>query len=227
MTEDPHTGPHQVDLAEWIDCAPFEQLLKITIVEAKDGTARLTMPFERQFAQGKGLLHGGALVSLADTAVVMAIKSLLAEDTHFVTVSMETRFLRPVRQGVITALARVDRQEGRTLWGRRWSPTKWKTKSWLSARFSRRPGTGQGLKNRRPAGPFLSKRAPEWYRKSASRVPLLFTRRKGSRAPLRNHRRRHPEQDPFRPVYAGAKNPLHPKHGRKIRLQQTHGPESL
>ncbi len=71
------TGPHRVRLEQWISCAPFERLLNMEIVEAKDGHAVLTMPFFYDLAQGAGLMHGGALVSLADTAVVMAIKSLL------------------------------------------------------------------------------------------------------------------------------------------------------
>lgn len=112
------TGPHAVELKQWIDCAPYERLLGMEIAKADQGRARLVMPFVRTLSQGKGLLHGGALVSLADTAVVMAIKSLLPEGTHFATVSLETRFLRPVRQGLVAARAWVDRREGRTLWGR-------------------------------------------------------------------------------------------------------------
>ena len=55
-------------------------------------------------------MHGGALVSLADTAVVMAIKSIIAPKTHFATISLETKFLYPVKQGVVTAKARVVNQ---------------------------------------------------------------------------------------------------------------------
>jgi acyl-CoA thioesterase len=74
---EPSTGPHRFHMEGWISCAPFERLLRMQIVEAKNGRATLTMPFLLDFAQGAGLMHGGALVSLADTAVVMAIKSLL------------------------------------------------------------------------------------------------------------------------------------------------------
>jgi uncharacterized protein (TIGR00369 family) len=62
-------------------------------------------------------MHGGALVSLADTAVVMAIKSLVPPQTHFATISLQTKFLYPVKKGVVTAKARVTSQEGRTLQG--------------------------------------------------------------------------------------------------------------
>jgi acyl-CoA thioesterase len=111
------TGPHQFQMESWISCAPFERLLHIEIVAAADGRATLRMPFLVDFAQGAGLMHGGALVSLADTAVVMAIKSILPPQTHFVTTALEARFLRPVLQGIVTAEARVVSQEGRTLQG--------------------------------------------------------------------------------------------------------------
>lgn len=111
------TGPHQFAMPGWVSCAPFEKLLNIDIVEAKNGAATLTMPFLKEFSQGAGLLHGGALVSLADTAVVMAIKSVLPPKTHFGTISLHTSFLYPVKQGVVTAKAKVVREEERIFRG--------------------------------------------------------------------------------------------------------------
>jgi acyl-CoA thioesterase len=113
----PSTGPHQFPMKGWIHCAPFERLLHMQIVEASGGQAVLTMPFLIDYAQGAGLMHGGALVSLADTAVVMAIKSLLPPQSHFATIALETKFLRPVKKGVVTARAKVVHQEGQILKG--------------------------------------------------------------------------------------------------------------
>jgi uncharacterized protein (TIGR00369 family) len=104
-------------MKEWISCAPFEQLLNMDIVEAKNGIATLKMPFFIDLAQGAGLMHGGALVSLADTAVVMAIKSIVSPQTHFATISLDTKFLYPVKQGTVTAKAKVTSHEGNILKG--------------------------------------------------------------------------------------------------------------
>ena len=117
MTTDHHTGPHRFSMPEWISCAPFEALLSMEIVEAGNGTAVLRMPFLRALAQGAGLMHGGALVSLADTAVVMAIKSVVAPGTHFATISMESRFLCPVKKGIVEARARISERKASTLKG--------------------------------------------------------------------------------------------------------------
>jgi acyl-CoA thioesterase len=111
------TGPHQFQMPAWISCAPFERLLSMEIVEAVDGRAVLRMPFLIDYAQGAGLMHGGALVSLADTAVVMAIKSIIAPQSHFATIALDTKFLLPVKKGVVTARAAVKGGEDRLLKG--------------------------------------------------------------------------------------------------------------
>ena len=117
MEDNYPTGPHLFSMPAWISRAPFERHLAMEIVSAESGKAVLKMPFLKQFAQGAGLMHGGALVSLADTAVVMAIKSVVDPGTHFATVSMESRFQHPVKQGVIVARAVVSERQGRMLTG--------------------------------------------------------------------------------------------------------------
>jgi uncharacterized protein (TIGR00369 family) len=112
-----NTGPHHFSMPAWISCAPFEQLLGMNIEKADAGEAILTMPFVRSLSQGAGLMHGGALVSLADTAVVMAIKSVVSPGTHFATITMENRFLHPVKKGVLVARARVVEHSGCQLKG--------------------------------------------------------------------------------------------------------------
>ena len=112
------TGPHVVKLKKWIDCAPFEELLSMKIEEAKDGKAVLSMPFYYRYAQGAGLLHGGAIISLADTAVAMAIKSLLPEGSHFATIEVSAQFIKPVKKGVVKAVAEIYEKKERIFKGK-------------------------------------------------------------------------------------------------------------
>lgn len=107
----------EFSLEGWIDTAPFEDLLGINIEKAEDGRAILSMPFKVKLAQGGGMLHGGALTTLADTAVAMAIKSLLPEKTIFATTELTTHFEAPVKQGQVTAIASVKGPEERKLRG--------------------------------------------------------------------------------------------------------------
>jgi len=107
----------QFELRGWVDTAPFEDLLAITIEEAQQGRAVLSLPFRVKYAQGGGVLHGGVLTTLADTAVAMAIKTLLPEGTVFATTELSTRFLAAVKEGRVTAVATVSGPDGRSFFG--------------------------------------------------------------------------------------------------------------
>lgn len=107
----------QFELEGWIDTSPFEHLLGIRTEMAAAGTARLSMPFTVKLANGDGVMHGGAMTALADTAVAMAIKSLLPAGTTFATTALSIEFIAPVLTGVVTACARVRGPQGRLFHG--------------------------------------------------------------------------------------------------------------
>ena len=104
-------------LPAWVAAAPFEEYLGMRIEEAAAGRAVLTMPFRVKHAQGKGLMHGGAITALADTAVAMAIKSLLPEGSHFVTTELCLKFHAPIHGGTVKAMAEAVREDDRTIKG--------------------------------------------------------------------------------------------------------------
>jgi len=105
-------APLPFHMPDWIALAPFEAYLGMTIDEAADGRAVLSMPFRVAHCQGAGLMHGGAITSLADTALAIAIKTLLPEGTLFATIEMSMQFKSPVRWGTVRGVAEViDRGE--------------------------------------------------------------------------------------------------------------------
>ncbi len=110
-------GTSQFTLTKWIETAPFEDLLDFTIEHAAEGEAVLSVPFRVMHANGGGMMHGGVLVSLADTAVAMAIKSLLPEGTRFATTHLEMAFHAPAHAGLVRARARVSGPVGRSFDG--------------------------------------------------------------------------------------------------------------
>ena len=107
----------QFELEEWIDRSPFEKLLGLKIESAAHGEALLSLPFKVKLANGGGVMHGGAMTSLADTAVAMAIKSLLPSGTTFATTGLTMEFLAPVVSGVVYAYARVKSTGARSFEG--------------------------------------------------------------------------------------------------------------
>ena len=62
-------------------------------------------------------MHGGAVTSLADTAVAMAIKTILPEGTDFVTVDLHLKFFTAVREGAVRAVARAIFKDERKIVG--------------------------------------------------------------------------------------------------------------
>jgi uncharacterized protein (TIGR00369 family) len=110
-------GEKQFELQGWVDTAPFEDLIGLTIESAGEGKALLTVPFRVKLANGGKVMHGGALTTLADTAVAMAIKSLLPAGTIFATTELNMQFLAPVKSGIVFAHAAVKGPEGRTFLG--------------------------------------------------------------------------------------------------------------
>jgi uncharacterized protein (TIGR00369 family) len=98
----------QFELEKWIEPSPFEQLLGSSIEYASEGQATLSLPFTVKLANGGGVMHGGAMTTLADTAVAMAIKSLLPPGTQFATTDLVMKFIAPVVSGTVTAHARVE-----------------------------------------------------------------------------------------------------------------------
>jgi len=110
-------GVLQFELEGWIDSSPFERLLGLQILHAEAGQAHLSMPFTLKLSNGGGVMHGGAMTTLADTAVAMAIKSLLPPTTIFATTELAMKFIAPVQKGQVHAHARVCKTGERTFSG--------------------------------------------------------------------------------------------------------------
>lgn len=97
-----------------VDTVPFARLLGIELDEIGNGTATLGLTVRKELTQNHGVVHGGAIASLIDTATAFAILSLLAPKERVTTVDLTISYLRPLTMGRITAAARVVRS-GRRL----------------------------------------------------------------------------------------------------------------
>ncbi|MFZ0819780.1 MAG: PaaI family thioesterase [Candidatus Acidiferrales bacterium] len=78
------------------------------------GSAVMTMQVRKRHKQVHGVVHGGILASLADTAGALAAYPLLPRKTRLATVEMKINYLEPVDRGKIVAEASLLRL-GRTL----------------------------------------------------------------------------------------------------------------
>jgi uncharacterized protein (TIGR00369 family) len=97
-----------------IEAVPYARLLGIQLEKVIPGEATLTLAIRPELSQNHGVVHGGAIASLIDTATAFAILTLLEPHERVTTVDLTISYLRPATEGKLTATARVLRQ-GRRL----------------------------------------------------------------------------------------------------------------
>jgi uncharacterized protein (TIGR00369 family) len=94
-----------------LESSPFLRHLGARRVQAGDDRAVVALPFTPDLANSNGLLHGGVLCTIADSAAGAAV--FLGGDSRpgaIATVSLAIEFVAPVRAGGVTAHARVLRR---------------------------------------------------------------------------------------------------------------------
>jgi 1,4-dihydroxy-2-naphthoyl-CoA hydrolase len=92
---------------DWQDAMPFGGLLGIEAVSAGSDEVRLRLAWRKELCTAGGLMHGGALMALADSAGgICAFLNLPEGAAGTATISSSTSFLRPVRDGYAEAISR-------------------------------------------------------------------------------------------------------------------------
>src|SRR4051794_28325219 len=86
---------------------PIGQLLGFVLKVFEPGHTVFEMEVDQRHHNPMGTLHGGVYCDLADAAMGYAYAATLAECESFTTVELKINFLRAVRQGKLTAEARV------------------------------------------------------------------------------------------------------------------------
>lgn len=94
----------------------FLDLLGMRVEEATRDFCRMRLPFRPALLRNGGIMHGGAIAALLDTAGVMAIKAgVEPEITEGIpTITMTVNYLAPARETDVLAEARIIRR-GRSL----------------------------------------------------------------------------------------------------------------
>ena len=91
---------------------PIGRLLGFVLKEIEPGRADFEMEADERHHNPMGTLHGGVYCDLADAAMGYAYAATLADGESFTTVELKINFLRAVRQGRLTAAARVVKAGG-------------------------------------------------------------------------------------------------------------------
>lgn len=91
------------------DAVPFIHFLGVEMESVMRGSAVLRLGVSDQLRQNNGIMHGGAIASLIDTAAAFAILTILESGQTTTTVDLTIHYLRPVINGQAIAKARVVR----------------------------------------------------------------------------------------------------------------------
>jgi uncharacterized protein (TIGR00369 family) len=97
---------HELKIASFLEAMPFATSLGIELHSAGAEEARGTLRWAEDRCTVGGALHGGALMSFADTLGAICAFLNLPEGATTSTIESKTNFFRPVREGEVEAIAR-------------------------------------------------------------------------------------------------------------------------
>jgi 1,4-dihydroxy-2-naphthoyl-CoA hydrolase len=89
-----------------LETMPFSVACGIELDAAAAGEVRGHMPWQEDRCTTGGILHGGALMTLADSLGGVCAFLNLPEGAGTSTIESKTNFLGAVREGVVTATSR-------------------------------------------------------------------------------------------------------------------------
>ena len=107
-TTERSTPAHLKKLKQLFEAAPISRYLGMTLGYCENGVARVRLPFRAEFEEGHGVIHGGLIGLLADTAGNFAVGSVSPGST-VKTVEFKLSLLAGV-QGDLLAIGELVRK---------------------------------------------------------------------------------------------------------------------
>lgn len=96
-------------LKERMATVPYPNLLGMKLVRLAPGEARISLRAAVRLRQYQGLIHGGAIASLADTAATFAALTAVPDGIDVVTIEFKLNFLVPFKSGRALAAGQIVR----------------------------------------------------------------------------------------------------------------------
>jgi 1,4-dihydroxy-2-naphthoyl-CoA hydrolase len=92
---------------DWHQAMPLTGLLGVEGLQTDASEVRARLDWREELCTASGVMHGGALMALADSAGGLCAYLNLPEGaTATATIQSSTTFLRPVREGHVEAISR-------------------------------------------------------------------------------------------------------------------------
>ena len=87
----------------------YARFLGLQLGELRDGEVKIHLEVRDELKQNQGVVHGGAIASLIDTAAAFAVLTRIEVTERVTTTDLTIHYLRPVTAGGMTATARIVR----------------------------------------------------------------------------------------------------------------------
>src|ERR1044072_9997896 len=93
----------------------YAKFLGLELCELKSGEVTVCLDVRAELKQNQGVVHGGAIASLIDTASAFVILTTIEENEKVTTTDLTIHYLRPVTAGRMIAHAEIVRAGRRRL----------------------------------------------------------------------------------------------------------------
>jgi uncharacterized protein (TIGR00369 family) len=146
----PQPNPEYIrELVETINTSPFPKHMAMRLAAIELDKAVIELKTSRSHLQAYGIVHGGVLATLIDTATFWSVYLRIPEDAGLVNIDLKLNYLQPVAIGLLTAEGRAIRSGNKICYA--------ESEVWSSGRELVAHGTstlmilpGKGLKMRSP-----------------------------------------------------------------------------
>jgi uncharacterized protein (TIGR00369 family) len=101
-------------LIEMVNTSPYPRHLRMQLVSISVDEAVVKLKTEQCHLQPFGIVHGGVLATLVDTATFWSVFLRLPEDAGLVNIDLKLNYLKSISTGLMTAQGRCIRA-GRTI----------------------------------------------------------------------------------------------------------------
>jgi uncharacterized protein (TIGR00369 family) len=91
------------------DKVAYAKFLGLELCELKSGDVTVCLDVRDEMKQNQGVVHGGAIASIIDTASAFVILTAIDENERVTTTDLTIHYLRPVTLGRMLARARIVR----------------------------------------------------------------------------------------------------------------------
>ena len=89
------------------DDAPISKLVGFRVEPGEPGMANVYLDVDHRYHNPMGRVHGGVISALADASTGIAFGRTLDPGQDFATIDLHVQFMRPIREGRLTARAKV------------------------------------------------------------------------------------------------------------------------